>query len=1133
MRQVVNRHYPQAISVTVWLIVTFIALVPQLGRAQLLQGTINGYVTDPSQAIVVGATVTAKNESTNISRSTVTNSQGEFTFPTLAPGTYTLTVKRSGFQTFVKAGVALNANEITRSDIVMSVGQVSETVSVSAEALSLQADRSDVVTDLPSQNLANLPLPLGNNFQQQIAVVVPGVSLPASGQSFGANPNRSVSITVNGVDAASNTVRVDGTSVNNFNSNSGVMYGPALHDIANVNVVTNSQDAEQGSAGGAAVNVTTKSGTNDVHGSLFEFHTDRSLQGYQWGANGAQPKGEYIYNQFGGTIGGPIKKDKLFYFASFQGTYNNVGKTLFAELPTPAMVSGDLSGSPTPIYDPTTGDVADCLPGGTASLCGTGRTPFPGNKITNIDPGVLALFKYAAVPTPNTTGSGSLGLNRNYVSTGVSWEKQNQIDTRVDWSPTQKLSVLARFGIDIINWSDPQQFGLLGGPNYSPANTAMGTGSGPVYNGTLSATYIFTPNLIADAYYGVTLNTAQALPETLNQNLSWTLMAIPGLQTSDVKEGGLPGLYVDGFGGTGSNVPEATFGKSNNFQPQYYTNYEKEYAGNVTWVKGAHNFRAGIDFVQQQQNEAFEQFTFCTYCTGAGGFQFSQGTTQLKGGAAGNDYNAWASFLLGFSANAGKDTLLVPEYHDLQNILGVYARDRWQVNHRLTLSYGLRWDYYPFATRGSRGFEMLNYSTNVLTICGIAGAPKNCGVTKDDARFQPRGGIAYRFNGSTVLRAGYALSPVSTNIGDVSGNRQNFPDIVASTIPSTNSFYYATSLRAGLPPVVAPDYSSGTVAVPNTTGVYTVSNSEFRRGYIESWNLTVERQLPGWMLSVGYVGMRNIHQMADGGINENWGTIGTGSAGQQLTKLTGRTASTIGLGAYGTATFDGLEATAIHSLSHNVQVNASYTFGKALSFAGPGIAIPSLYRLNYGNTAGVQRHNAGIALILTSPFGRNQSWVTSGFAAQILGNWKLETVTSLRTGSPFTVTGSNTTLNAAGSTQRANCSAPKKIGTPAEWYDTSGFSEPTTGTIGNCGENTLWGPATNTLDTAVERVFPVFGEKQLEFRASMFNTPNNPHHATPTSSLTSSSFMQALGIANTGRDGIDQRTVELSLQLDF
>ena len=306
MKQPLIRRYHRANSgAKLWLAIVLSTLALQRGHAQLLQGTMSGNVTDQSQAIVVGAAITAKNESTNISRSTVTNSQGEYTFPSLDPGTYTLRVTASGFETFVKTGIVLNANEITRSDIVMSVGQVSQTVSVSAQAVTFQADRADVVTDLPSKNLSNLPLPLGNDFQQQIAVVVPGVALPQSGQSFGANANRAVAITVSGVGAAANTIRIDGTSVNNFNSNSGMMYGPALQDIENVNVVTNSQDAEQGTAGGVAINITTKSGTNDVHGSLFEFHSDRGLQAYQWGANGALPKGEYIFNQFGGTIGGP------------------------------------------------------------------------------------------------------------------------------------------------------------------------------------------------------------------------------------------------------------------------------------------------------------------------------------------------------------------------------------------------------------------------------------------------------------------------------------------------------------------------------------------------------------------------------------------------------------------------------------------------------------------------------------------------------------------------------------------------------------------------------------------------------------------------------------------------------------
>jgi hypothetical protein len=335
-----------------------------------------------------------------------------------------------------------------------------------------------------------------------------------------------------------------------------------------------------------------------------------------------------------------------------------------------------------------------------------------------------------------------------------------------------------------------------------------------------------------------------------------------------------------------------------------------------------------------------------------------------------------------------------------------------------------------------------------------------------------------------------------------------------------------------LPPVDIPNLNAPTVPVPLTTGVYTVNSEQYRRGYIQSWNVALEQQFAGWMTTIAYVGVRNINAIPSAGINNNWGTIGTGSAGQILYKLTGRTASTVGIGSYGTNKYDALQVTAIHTLAHNFQVNSTYTFAKALSWANPGAAIPQYYYLNYGNTAGVQRHSAGIALIAVSPWGRGQRWLNTGIPAAALSNWRFEAMTTLRTGSPFTATASNTTLNASGSTQFAECvSTPRKVGSLHEWYSTSSFSEPPVGQFGNCGTDTLWGPALNLFDSALERTFPVYHESQLEFRTSMFNTPNNPHHANPTSSLTSSSFMQALGIANTGRDGIDQRTVQLSLRL--
>ena len=255
--------------------------------------------------------------------------------------------------------------------------------------------------------------------------------------------------------------------------------------------------------------------------------------------------------------------------------------------------------------------------------------------------------------------------------------------------------------------------------------------------------------------------------------------------------------------------------------------------------------------------------------------------------------------------------------------------------------------------------------------------------------------------------------------------------------------------------------------------------------------------------------------------------------------LTGRTATTLGLGTYGSNKYDSLQARAAHAFAHNFQTSATYTWGKGLGYqtngtAGAQVAIPAYYRLNYGNTGGLARNTVGLTLMAASPFGTSQRWLQNGWGGRILGRWQFEAVATLRTGTPFTATGSNTTLNAAGSNQFADClGQPTKLGGIRQWYNRSSFAEPTSGRFGNCGTNTLWGPGLNSLDTALSRTFPIFRESQLEFRANMFNTPNNPHHANPTSSLTSSSFMQALGIANTGRDGIDQRTVQLSLRLSW
>jgi hypothetical protein len=1105
----------------------FVLLAPHPAMAQLLQGTINGNVTDASAAAIVGATVAAKNEQTGFARDTATNSAGGYTLPTLPPGIYTVTVTAQGFQPYPQSGIVVEPNNVTRVDVTIAVGQVRQNVTVEATS-SLETDRADVRSDLTTKTLNDLPTPLGRNYLMTLSVFVPGVATPQSGNSFAANPSRAVSVSVNGTSSIGANYRIDGTNATNYNANGFPLYTPALESIETVSIVTNSFDAEQGLAGGAAVNVQSKSGTNAIHGSLFMDHSDQHLKAYAWAADRTQPKPKFINNQYGGTVGGPIKKNKLFYFIGFEGTGIRQETALYSEVPTPAMKAGNLSASPTPIYDPMTG-----------SADGSGRQTFPGNIIpaTRIDSGIQAVLDLGQWPNANVIGTGAYKLARNYLSAGNSGQTRNQWDTKLNWNPNNKLSMFTRFGLNDNSWFNPQQYGPLGGPGFSPANSAVGNGGGFIYSGTVSAAYIVTPNLIVDAYYGYSRNDPHTTPQRLNENLGYTLLGIPGLQSSQVREGGWPALEIDGFGAAGVNLPESVIGPYNNFQPQIYRNLEKEWAGNVTWIKGTHNLRAGVDFDQQQDNENSEQATLCLYCTGAGGFQFSQGTTQLKGGAAGNDYNAFASFLLGLPANAGKVTLFPPEYHAYSNIFGAYIRDQWQATRKLTLTYGVRWDYYPFPTRGNRGMETYDFQANQMVVCGVGANPTNCGVTKDTNRIAPRVGVAYRLTDSTVIRAGYAITADPTTLVG-SGYRQNYPDILATTIPAPNSFSYATTLRLGLPPVVAPNYSSGSVALPNNVGVYTVDKSNYIRGYIQSWNLTLEKRLGSWNVAAGYVATRSVDPISF--LDQNWSPIGTGTAGQLLNTRFGRIANTYMIGTMGTNKYDSLQARAEHRFGQGFQVTTTYTFAKGLGYAtgssltGVQAAIPSYYRLNYGPLAGLAQQTLGLTWIGDLPFGKNKPWVQNGVGAKILGGWQINGVTTLRGGTPFTVTASNTSLNAVASSQFGDCvSTPQKVGNIYQWYNPSAFALPNAGRYGTCGTDSLWGPRLINMDLGVDRIFRLTERFQLKFNAEVFNMANTPHHANPTNSVSSGTFMQALGIANTGRDGIDERTFRLSMRVSW
>ncbi len=1081
---------------------------------------------------MVSARVSAVNPATRFTRETLSNSTGVYTLPNLLPGTYTVTVSAPGFQAYTRTSVDVTVQALTRVDATLEVGNVNQTLTVSADAATLQTDRADVHSEVSGQILNNAPVPVGRNYQM-LFVTVPGVSPPQSGHSFGANPTRSVAFTVNGGSVNANDTRVDGAGTRNFAAPDTNQYVPALEAIETVSVATGSFDADQ-STGGGFINVSVKNGTNDLHGSLFEDHADRDLSAYPWLGDRSKPKLPFINNQFGGTIGGPIRKNKLFYFISYDGTRLVQGSAVAGQVPTALMKTGNLSASPTPIYDPLTG-AAD----------GSGRTPFTGNIIpaSRIDSGIQALLASGAWSDPNRAGSGAYGLGQDFLCSGCqgnSGARRDQWDSKLNWNPNSKLSMFARIGFNDSSWYDPQILGLLGGPPVSPANGAVGVGGAHLFNGTVSATYIFTPSLFVDAYFGYDRNDMFSNQPNQDKNLAWTMLKISGLDTSglspsrEAQQNGMPLMAIDGF---------TTLGPANQYQPQRYRDPERNYDASINWQKGAHNFRGGFEADLQDSNEVQYEIVGNSYVTNAGGFHFAQGTTQLKGGAAGNDFNAFGSFLLGMPQEAGRINLFsqirVPqdqldEFSIRERSFSAYFRDRWQVSPKLTVSYGFRADYFRFPRRAGTGVEYYNPHNNTMVVCGVGGVPEDCGITRDRTFVTPRLGIAYRVTNSTVVRAGYSMvaDPIFFE-GHSQSGRENFPYLAAQLLLPPNSLSYSTTLRQGLPAVPTPDLSTGTVPIPGFAFAETYDNSNYARGHIQTWNLTLEQRVRSWSASAGYVGVRYVD--AQSNLQMNWSPINGGTAGQILNRLNGRTASTLYMGTMGTNTYDGLQTRLQRHFAGGYQVALTYAFSKALGYGTSApVQIPQYWGLNRGPQSTDIAHSFSAVSVAELPFGKNKHWLQSGIASRIAGGWQLSGLVVAHSGPPFTAGASAATLNAPYSGQFANClAAPQELGSILQWYSRSTFAVPSAGRFGTCGINRLRGPGLFNVDMGLQRRFDITERVNLSFRAEMFNAANTPHHSMSSTSVNSGTFLQAFNIANTGREGIEQRAVRFALRLGW
>jgi outer membrane receptor protein involved in Fe transport len=1073
--------------------------------AQVLYGTLLGTITDSSGSAIGGAQITATNGATGQTRTSVTDDRGFYAFRDLQPGQYKLEAVAPGFAKLERTSIAIAPNIDTRIDATLQLQDVSQSVVVSAATAALQTDRADVHTDLGAREIENLPLGGYRNYQSLLNLV-PGATPTRFQNALMDTPGRSLTTNINGTSRTGINTRVDGaTDVFPYLPHHTI-YNPPAEDIETVNIATNSFNAEQGIAGGAAINVITKSGTNDIHGVLFEDHNDSDLAARNFFyLKNNRPKN--ILNQFGGTLGGPIKKNKLFYFLSYEGLMQRQDYSATTTVPTAMQRLGNFAGLST-IYDPASGNSN-----------GQNRTPFAGNMIPIPAQNASALKMQSLVPLPNLPGAAN-----NYFADATDIFDRHNADTKVNWNIDDKSSLFGKYSVMDATVQAPPILGSGGG-----TGLVSGGGSGNSHTlvqvAGIGYTRAFTPNLLFDANVGFARIGEYVTENDYGQNLGANYLGIPGTNGSSIQQSGLPSFAISGY---------ETFGNPDSWTPEFRNDNVYTYVANLAWTKGAHTVRFGMDINHTAMNDYQPQRGYGP----RGGFTFTGGVTALNGGAAPTQYNSYADFLLGSPISYGKSyQYLNPmSVREWQN--GLYAQDQWQATRSLTLTMGVRWEYYPIIQRANRGIERYDLATNQVLLGCVASVPCDAGTSANPHQFVPRFGLAWRIDEKTVFRGGYGMSvdpyPFSRAM------RDPYPVTVAQIFNSNNSYSAAGNLSSGIPQLTPINFGNGVIPLPLDAYTKTLQAGQYNRGYVESFNFTLERNMgAGFVLGAGYVGTRTIRQTVYAELNAGQ-VPGAGAAGQPLYTQFGRKAQTQGIIPCCTANYNSLQTSLKRSFKNGVMLTASYTYSKSQDYNSDSDSsflfnIVAAQSRNRAVSDFDRTHVFQSGIVAELPFGKGKAWLNSGgFTNALVSGWQINGIFSAYTGTPFTVYASGASLNAPYNTQVADQVKPfvqilGGVGS-STWFDTSAFSAVTQARLGNSGRNSLRGPGTVNLDLSLFRSFKIRERMNLEARAEAFNISNTPHFSNPSSTIGSGSFGH---ITSTFGGAADSRVLRIDLRLSF
>lgn len=1058
--------------------------------AQTDTATITGIVHDSSAAAVPGARVVARNVLTNIERATVTSGEGTYSIPLLNVGTYQISAEKEGFKSEVHSGIVLQVDQKARVDFTLQVGETHEIVTVASEARAIQTESTSLGSVI--NNKQTVELPLNSRSYYDLTMLTTNVAPPTGSLTAGTSSAFSVA----GQNSQSNNFLLNGIDNNNHNVNSGGGFRPSIDAVQEFNIMTGIYSAEFGRMSGGQIAVTIKSGTNQLHASVYEFLRNSDLDSRNVFLRGPTPS--LKRNLFGATAGGPIKRNKTFIFGAYEGLRLNQATATVTTVPTTAMVSGNFSGLPV-IKDPIT------------------KIPFSNNTILPAQMSTVGAALAAYYPAPNLPNAAGALPSNNYSVAPPSFNNGDQFSIRGD----QYFSIKDSFSLMANYFRNPNNTGGVIQPFGSiNRNTAQQHG--------LTETHIFSPSLVNEFRMGFTRQTQgntqgdhnidfvkqYNIPNVFDPSYDPVCPASAGEHCN----GGVPATTVNGYASLGGPTAD----------PQQSHIYTYQEVDNLIWIKGSQTMHFGIDVRRGDTNWAQTN-------QGRGAFIFSAPSNSTTLPTSGN---VFADLLLGYPSQVQRNPIAQNYYQRFWG-LAPYFQDDWKITPRLTLNLGLRWEFDTPVTHLNDSVSNFDATTGKIFVPCHDGY--SCQTWNMDwADLAPRVGIAWQPFGDskTVIRAGSGF--FYNEIGSVitfpmalnypHRLQQTFNSSLAKPITLANPF-------PAIPSTSGPPPSDGSITLASV-------NPDFKTPVQQEWTFNIERQLTGsTVFEIGYMGSKGTHQYSQININQpHPQPAGTTTAQIQALRPYPAFNQIVYRQTGGNSNYESLEAKLEKRYSHGVTATVAYTWAKAIDEALPGIQatvggenFPQDSYNFAGSMRGLSqldlRHRIVGNVIAESPFGKGHKWLSDGVLGSILGGWQLANIVTVQSGRPLFISMGNTQIsNTLSPADRPNVVAgcnpndgPKTIG---EWFDTSCFKTPPIGTFGNEGRNNVIGPGLFNIDTSLSRILMWRERYRLQIRAETFNTLNHPNWGAPVTTAGTQSF-------GTIGSALDPRNVQFGLKLSF